>query len=122
MIICDANVVLRYLLQDHEILSAKATLIIENQTVFVPTEVVAEIVYVLNKVYRLPRETIADELTTLFSNGLIHHQYLRFILQAIVIYKATNMDFVDCVLISYAENFGYQITTFDKKVNNYLKK
>ncbi|WP_394262062.1 PIN domain-containing protein [Moraxella boevrei] len=56
MTVCDANVVLRYLLQDNEILSEKAILIIENKDVFVTTEVIAEIIYVLNKVYQMPRE------------------------------------------------------------------
>jgi predicted nucleic-acid-binding protein len=50
MKIVDANFVLRYLLQDNEKLSNKAKDIIENNEIFIPTEVVAEIVYVLEKV------------------------------------------------------------------------
>lgn len=121
MIVCDANIVLRYLLQDHKTLSPKATLIIENKDVFVTTEVVAEIVYVLNKVYQTSRKTIATELKILFENDLIAHQDLDFILQAIAVYEETNMDFVDCVLIVYAQKYGYVVESFDKKLNNYLK-
>ena len=36
MKIADANIILRYLLNDHEMLSEKATAIIENNKVFLP--------------------------------------------------------------------------------------
>lgn len=122
MVICDANIVLRYLLQDNEQLSKQATLIIENQDVFVMTEVVAEIVYVLHRVYQMPRKDIAQELVLLFSQGLLFHENTKFILQALDIYANKNFDFVDCVLASYLINYQYEIHTFDKKLQNYLIK
>ena len=50
MSIVDANVVLRYLLDDHPDLSAKAADILEQNTVTLPIEVACEVVYVLQKV------------------------------------------------------------------------
>ncbi|QSQ10284.1 hypothetical protein H0A61_02685 [Koleobacter methoxysyntrophicus] len=50
MKIVDANIVLRYLLDDAEELSEKAAEILENNEVFLPNEVIAEVVYVLEKV------------------------------------------------------------------------
>jgi predicted nucleic acid-binding protein len=41
MKIVDANIILRYLLNDHDELSAKATTIIEDNDVLLPNEVVA---------------------------------------------------------------------------------
>ena len=46
MKIVDANIVLRYLLNDAEDLSEKAIELLENNDVFIPNEVIAEIVYV----------------------------------------------------------------------------
>jgi len=66
MKIVDANVVLRYLLNDTEPLAEIATEILENNEVFVPTEVVAEIVYVLEGVYKVKRETIVSTLIEFF--------------------------------------------------------
>ena len=43
----DANIVLRYLLEDDQALSAKAAPLIEHQNIHVPFEVLAEIVYVM---------------------------------------------------------------------------
>lgn len=47
MSLVDANVVLRYLLDDHEELSARAAEILENHSVTLPMEVGCEVVYVL---------------------------------------------------------------------------
>jgi len=43
----DANIALRYLLDDHPELSARAAQIIDAETVFVSTEVFCEVVYIL---------------------------------------------------------------------------
>ncbi|KPA12448.1 pilus assembly protein [Candidatus Magnetomorum sp. HK-1] len=47
MTIVDANIVLRYVLNDHEELSSKAADILEHQTVVLPIEAACEVVYVL---------------------------------------------------------------------------
>lgn len=50
MVIVDTNIILRYLLQDNEELSKKAIEIIDNNKIFIPTEVIVEASYVLKKV------------------------------------------------------------------------
>ena len=55
MIVVDTNVILRYLLQDNEELSSKAIEIIDNNEIFIPTEVIVEVSYVLKKVYKVEK-------------------------------------------------------------------
>ncbi len=55
MSLIDANVVLRYLLDDHAELSVRAAEILEQHTVTLPIEVACEVVYVLQKVYAIVR-------------------------------------------------------------------
>jgi len=64
MPIIDANVILRYLLNDHPSMSevAKETIISGAQTT---AEVLAEVVYVLKGVYQVDRSTIAETLESL---------------------------------------------------------
>ena len=66
MKIVDANIVLRYLLNDSDDFSEKASELLENNEVFIPNEVIAEIVYVLEKVYKLENEEISSTLLNLF--------------------------------------------------------
>jgi len=53
MHLVDANIILRYLLDDHAELSPKAAEILEQHTVTLPIEVACEVVYVLQKVYTM---------------------------------------------------------------------
>jgi len=53
MVIVDANIVLRYLLDDHPVLSPKAADILEQHSVTLPIEAACEVVYVLQKVYKV---------------------------------------------------------------------
>ena len=65
MLIVDANIVLRYLLLDNVELAEKASEIIENNNIFLPFEVVAEVVYVLEKVYQIERAEICRSIKEL---------------------------------------------------------
>ena len=65
MIIVDTNVILRYLLQDNEELSSKAIEIIDNNEIFIPTEVIFEVSYVLKKVYNVEKDKIFETIKLL---------------------------------------------------------
>ena len=69
MAIADANIILRYILNDHEELSAKAAEIIENNLATLPIEVACEIVFVLQKVYQVERDKIQRVLSELITEG-----------------------------------------------------
>lgn len=55
MVMLDANVILRYLLNDDERMASEAENIIKNMPVQVTIEIVAEVVYVLKGVYHIGR-------------------------------------------------------------------
>ena len=59
MVLLDANVILRYLLNDNTEMAEKAEQIIAAGDASVTTEVIAEVVYVLKGVYKLERSLIA---------------------------------------------------------------
>ncbi|MCP5061885.1 MAG: type II toxin-antitoxin system VapC family toxin [Ignavibacteriae bacterium] len=67
----DANVILRYLLKDNQLLFEKAVDIIENNEVLLTNVIIAEIVYVLEKVYKIPKNKICLVLTEFFDNKSI---------------------------------------------------
>lgn len=65
MNIVDANIILRYLLQDVQHFLEQAREKIEDQFIFIPNEVLAEVVYVLEKVYKVDRIHIFESLQNL---------------------------------------------------------
>ncbi len=121
MKIVDANIILRYLLNDNEKLSSQAIDIIDNSEVYTTTEVLAEVVYVLVKFYKLPKNIVIEKLLLLFEKNIVLHLETDMIIKALTLYLNNNIDFVDCVLISHSHINHYEIISFDKKVNK-LKK
>ncbi|SFQ19189.1 PIN domain-containing protein [Caldicoprobacter faecalis] len=120
MNLVDANVVLRYLLNDVEELADKAAVLLENKELFIPTEVIAEIVYILEKVYQVEREEIQNSLLELFSYNNIQVNDLEVIIEALKFYTEKKLDFVDAILYAYYKVRKYNVYTFDKKLSKLL--
>jgi predicted nucleic-acid-binding protein len=120
MKIVDANIVLRYLLNDSDDLSEKAAEILENSIVFLPNEVIAEIVYVLEKVYKVKKNNISSALSELFGYGNLEVNDFGVINEALRVYAERNLDFVDALLYAYHKLGKHEVYTFDKKLNNLL--
>jgi predicted nucleic-acid-binding protein len=121
MSLIDANVVLRYLLDDHAELSAKAAEVIENEIVTLPTEVACEVVYVLQKVYEVERPEIQRQLGALLGT-LVSMEKPTVFLKGLECYAASRLDFVDALLWAYQVVEGEQVHTFDDNLKKYLKR
>ncbi|MDR2147872.1 MAG: PIN domain-containing protein [Tannerella sp.] len=121
MVIFDANVILRLVLQDNPAMVEEAKKRLSQDICFIPVEVVAEIVYVLSRVYGVERTVVAQTLTDVASVKNVTFAQQHVVLHALRVYASTAFDFVDCLLAGYAEEDQYTIFTFDKKLRKYLK-
>ena len=110
----DANMILRYLLNDNADMAEKAEDYINAGGVFVTIEVIAEVIYVLKGVYSLDRGKITD--TVLDFVELVECQEKEVLLFAIDAFGIHNLDFVDCVLYAYHKVKGFDIATFDNRL------
>ena len=117
-ILIDANVILRYLLNDDPVSADKAKEIIDKGA-FTVSEVIAEVVYVLKGVYNVSRKDIADTLTDFLFEIEIENKSV--LLKAFSIYSESSLDFVDCILIAYHEVIGVEVFSFDKKLNKMIQ-
>lgn len=122
--IVDANVILRYLLEDDEKFFEKAESIFDEALnlkveILLKEVVIAEVVYVLEKFYKVDRKEISQTLRNLITLRGIKTENKNFILKALEIYSYKNLDFVDCILCAMSEQ--YDIETFDKKLNKCIK-
>lgn len=114
----DANIILRYLLNDDKRMADEAEKIINEDPVYVAIEVIAEVVYVLKKVYSIERDKIRACLLEFVSEvNVPEEQVIRLGLK---VYAEQNLDFVDCILFAYNRVKGYEIRTFDKKLKKLL--
>ena len=117
-ILIDANVLLRYLLNDVEEMAKKSAEII-NAGAFTLPEVIAEVIYVLKSVYKVSREEISEAILKILNEIEVEHK--NIVIESVKIFSETNLDFVDCILIAYNRIENVKIFSFDKKLNNRLK-
>jgi predicted nucleic-acid-binding protein len=120
MNIVDANLILRYLLQDAAQFIEQARDKIEDHNIFIPNEVIAEVVYVLEKVYKVERVHIFDSLRKLLSYSNISVHDRNILIEALKVYSESKIDFVDSLLFAYSKIGGHTVFTFDKKLNQLL--
>ena len=116
-ILIDTNVILRYILNDNENMAIEAENIIKNGAITLP-EVLAEVVYVLKRVYEVEKVDIVNALLDILNEVEVEHH--DTIVRAVQIFSESNLDFVDCILIAYHEVEGIEVFSFDKKLNNKL--
>jgi predicted nucleic-acid-binding protein len=119
--IVDANVILRYLLADVPTLFARSEQILENERVYLPFEVIAEVVYVLDKVYAVPRPKISAQLADLLRYPNISTYDAKIALWALKTYSASSLDIVDSLLCGYRSVQGVDVVSFDKQLNKHLR-
>lgn len=109
----DTNAILRYLLNDILEQADMAEQEIQRGAFTLP-EIIAEVVYVLLKVYKVPRDKISGILTPVFDE--IDIATKEVIAEALRIYADTSFDFADCILAARKHILGDEIFTFDKKI------
>ena len=120
MVVLDANVILRYLLNDNEAMAREAESIIKTEVTMVPIEVIAEVEYVIKGVYSVDGNKIRDALMEFLS--VVTVAEIEVIQVGLDAYAEINLDFVDCILYAYSCVKKYDIKTFDKKLNKLLSR
>jgi len=121
VITVDTNIILRYLLNDNEKLNKEAVQIIDNNDIFIPTEVIVEVSYVLNKVYKVEKSEILDVVLQLLNMDGINFRNNETIELAFKTYAKKNLDIVDCILFAYYKNEHLDVKTFDKKLSKIIE-
>ena len=112
--IFDTNMILRYLLKDNPIMYEKSKHLLKQDNVWVTLEVIAEVVYVLRRVYFLDRPMISKQVRAFAE--LVKCKENSVLNLAMDTYATKNLDFVDCVLYAYNKVDGFEIATFDKQL------
>ena len=120
MVVLDTNTVLRCILQDNkEMASLVDEQMSQNECLIFP-EVVAEIVFVLLRVYRLDRQGIEKSISTILRHKNVRVSNKSVVETALQYFGKTKLDFVDCLMVGYATVEGHKILTFDKELKKYL--
>ena len=117
--ILDANAILRYILYDIPEQAIITREIMAVGEVRILHEIIAEVIYVMNKVYKIPRENVADYIDNFFDDAKCKNKLL---INAVRNFGVLNLDFVDCLLLEYSSETEYEVFTFDEKLLKAIQK
>ena len=114
----DTNVILRYLLGDHQRFSPRAKIFMQDvatgiRKAEIPSVVIVECIYVLQKYYKIAKNEIVDALNRILNFKGIVNRDRSEILSALIKFGETNIDIVDCILAAQSTP-NKVIVSFDK--------
>lgn len=112
-ILVDANVILRYLLDDVPEMAEKANEIIKDGAYTTP-EILAEVLYVLIKVYKVEKREACSFVKSVLDELSVDEK--AAIEYALDLHSAKTLDFVDCLFVARHNIHGVPVFSFDKKL------
>lgn len=115
----DTNLIVRYLVQDHEKHAKAAGKLFDacdrgDVVIVVLPAVLAECVFVLESFYEHPRGHISSALGRLISSPGVEIGGATIHLDALERYRKTKVHFVDCLLAATAAAEDTPVATFDQ--------
>jgi predicted nucleic-acid-binding protein len=118
MISLDANIILRFLLNDVPSQTARAKILLSKPAIYVSDVVFSEVAFVLEKGMKFERAYIGLLLRTLTALPNLTHNNV-VLPEAIMLFETRkSLSFVDCYVSIEAKTFGVTLYTFDKKLLN----
>ena len=115
----DTNILVRHLTGDPPETAAQATAYLGSASELLLTDlVVAETIYVLESLYKTPREQIAEAMRSLIAFGSIITVDPALLLRAIEVYEIDRLDFAEAYLVASAETTGVNVVaSFDRSID-----
>jgi len=122
--VLDTNVILRYLLNDHPEHFALAQafmldVISGKITVYIPDSVLAECVYVLLKVYKVPKPQVCETLTGLVNYAGVSEINKAVLIHSLQLFKQHNVDIVDAIVHATAKQRQWAVFSFDNDMKKF---
>ena len=112
--IIDETVILRYLLNDDEVLSPRAAKVIATRTARVYPEIITRVVVTPRDVYKVPRVEIAAAMKRLLDDVMVDEPTV--VALAVKLFGKTHMDFSDCLLAARTAIYNDDVVSFGKPI------
>lgn len=123
----DTNTIVRYLVADDLALHAKAKDFFDkvkhgSVKAVILESVIAECIYVLTKIYKVPREKAAESLIDVLRYKGITNDDQQELIHALSLFSEQGLDIVDCILCAKTAASGGYLFTFDADLQKLLRR
>ncbi len=123
----DTNIIVRYLVADDPVLHEKAKEYFDKLKdggvkALILESVIAECIYVLTKIYKVPRDRAAGSLIDILRYKGIANDDQQGLIRALYLFSEQSLDIVDCILCAKAVATGDHLFTFDADLDKLAKR
>lgn len=118
-LLLDTNVIVRHLTGEPAAQAARATrFLAEAPALILPDLVVAELIYVLESVYAVERQRVAQLVRAVIAFPTLQVADEAVLLRALELYEGYRLDFAEAYLVALAEATGAQgVASFDRAID-----
>jgi predicted nucleic acid-binding protein len=114
----DTNIIVRYLVADDNALYVKARELFDTVKhggvkAIILESVIAECIYVLTKIYKVPRDRAAESLIDILHYKGIANDDRHALIKALTLFSEKGLAIVDCILCAKATSAGDHLFTLD---------
>ena len=115
----DTNVLIRHLTGDPPSQARLATRYLEQaELLLLPDLILAEVAYVLESFYEMPRRQVAEALRATLAFPAIRVVDGPLVLRTVELYEVHRLDFADAYLVASAERTGVGVVaSFDRGID-----
>lgn len=123
----DTNVIVRFLVGDHEKYLVESTKIFESIEsrrieVGILDTVIMEILFVMIKYYKLPKNDVVNDLKSILAMEGIVNTNKVVLVEALSLYVDRNIDFVDALICVKNKIQDYEYISFDSDIKKCVEK
>jgi predicted nucleic-acid-binding protein len=93
-----------------------------NTKAIILESVIAECIYVLTKIYQVPKDKAARSLSDILHYKGIANDDQKELIRALSFFSEQGLDIVDCILCAKAVESGDHLFTFDAELNKLAKR
>ena len=122
MVLADANTMIRCIIGDDMQKVQELEKIRKTQEIMYTLEVIAEVVYVLTKVYNVSRKETANAIVRFLNSKNIICVNSDIAFCALGLFADNKLDFVDNILLAYNKIQGITIYSYDNKLMNMIER
>ncbi len=118
----DTNAIVRYLVKDDLALYTKAKNFFDKvknggEKAVILESVIAECIYVLTKIYQVPKDKASDSLIDILHYKGIANDDREELIRALTLFSEKNIDIVDCILCAKTAGSDDNLFSFDEELN-----
>lgn len=124
-VVVDANIIIRFLLDDHPKLSLVAKTIFQKAEkgmykIYLDEVILAEVVWTLSSFYKIQKKDLVDRLQQLVSQDWLVNPKKKLLLMTLDLYLSSNLDYIDCWILNVSKSLGIKLETFDRNLKRFV--